>query len=482
MAYSVAQNTTFLTVASIAQKIISFAYFTFVARVIGVSNTGQYFFAISFTTIFTVVADFGLGPVLTREAAKYPENSEKYFNTVFWTKVIFGVAAYLLVVFSINALHYAQEIKILVYLSGITMFFDNLQIAFFNIFRARKNLIYEAVGLVGAQLLTMIIGTIALFTRAPLYWLIIAYTIPSFLNFLYAAIFVRRVTGIHYRFVVDWRVLKLFISVALPFAGAGIISRLYAYSDSILMSKMLGSEHLGWWSVPYKITFAFQFIPVALAASVYPVMSVLSLKGGTEIGSLFEKAWRYLFIIVFPLSFGLMALARPIIIQLYGANYIPSVSVLQTLLVSLPFGYLSFITGALLNATNHQKIQTLLLGLALVTNVILNLALIPVLGINGAALAAVASNAVLCLGGFYFVRRFVAIDGGRIIKFAFQSIWPAAIMAVAALYLVRKVNFILVIPAGVVMYGSLLMLSGGLSRQMVASALRKVWNPVKISN
>ncbi len=475
MSYSVAQNTTFLTAASILQKIVSFVYFTFIARMIGVTNTGQYFFAISFTTIFAVVADFGLGPVLTREAAKYPENSEKYVNTILWTKVIFGMLTYLLVVGFVNVLRYAPTIKLLIYLSGITMFFDNLQASFYSVFRARKNLIYESVGIVASQCITLAIGTFALLNHWPLYWLILAYTIPSGLNVIYAGSFLRRVFNLHYRFVFDTGIFRVFLSLALPFALAGIISRLYSYADSILMSKMLGAEHLGWWSVPYKITFAFQFIPAALSASVYPVMSILSVSDASKVGWLFEKSWRYLFIIVFPLALGIGILARPLIIKIYGTGFLPSVPVLQILLIGLVFGYLSFITGALLNATNHQKVQTVLLAIALVFNVGLNLALIPLWGIIGAAIAAVLSNIILAIGGFYFARRFAIINGENIFRFANQAIWPALVMALIVYYLSLKINFIWAIPVGAIIYGGLLFLTGGLSLEMVREETRKIW-------
>ncbi|MEK7131750.1 MAG: flippase, partial [Patescibacteria group bacterium] len=349
--YTVAQNTSFLTVASVLQKVISFFYFIFVARIIQVENTGVYFFAISFTTIFTVVADFGLGPVLTREASRFPDRSESYFNTVFWTKIIFGAAAYSLVVLLANVLKYPETTKLLIYVSGITMFFDSLAGSFNSIFRAKKNLIYESAGIIGSQFITLLIGTFALLNHWSLVWLILAYTIPSFLNLIYISGFLKKVYGIGVRFVWNAQIFKIFIAIALPFALAGIIGRLYSYSDSLLMSKLLSAKELGWWSVPYKITFAFQFIPVALSASVYPVFSGLFLTNKTAIGPLFEKSWRYLFVIIFPVAFGLMAVADPVVRQVFGKQFAPSVAPLRILLVSLIFGFLSFITGALLNAT-----------------------------------------------------------------------------------------------------------------------------------
>lgn len=474
MAYTVAQNTSFLTIASVLQKVISFFYFIFVARIVGVENTGVYFFAISFTTIFTVVADFGMGPVLTREASRFPDRSPQYFNTVFWTKIMFGLAAYTLIVIFANVLHYPETTKLLIYLSGITMFFDNLTTSFNSIFRAKKNLIYESIAVIGSQFATLVIGTFALLSGWPLVWLIIAYTIPSFFNTVYMAWAVKKVYGIAIQFIWNREVIKIFLALALPFALAGIIGRLYSYTDTILMSKLLSAKELGWWSVPYKISFAFQFIPVALSASIYPVFSSLFLTDKTAIGPLFEKSWRYLFIIAFPVAFGLFAIADQVINHVFGAEYVPSIPALRILLISLIFGFLSFIPGALLNATNKQKTQTGLMGMALVVNIILNLLLLPKFGINGAAISALISNAVLCLAGFYFSVRQVPINMRNITLYLRQALVPAAIMAIIVYLLSFVMHYLITIVIGGIIYISLLYFTKVISKEMILVILDKV--------
>jgi O-antigen ligase len=47
----------------------------------------------------------------------------------------------------------------LVYLAGLTMFFDNLQTTFYGALRSRKNLLYEALGIILSQALTLSTGT-----------------------------------------------------------------------------------------------------------------------------------------------------------------------------------------------------------------------------------------------------------------------------------------------------------------------------------
>ena len=66
--HSVAKNTTILTFAFIVQKILSLVYFTYLARQMGDANLGSYTAAIAFVSIFSIFADFGLGPVLIRGA------------------------------------------------------------------------------------------------------------------------------------------------------------------------------------------------------------------------------------------------------------------------------------------------------------------------------------------------------------------------------------------------------------------------------
>lgn len=471
MSYSVTQNTTFLTVASVLQKVLSFLYFTLVARLIGVENTGQYFFAISFTTIFSVVADFGFGSVLTREAAKTPEQSERFVNTVFSTKLIFSVIAYILVVVFATILGYPPLLRGLILLSGVTMITDNLQTAFYSVFRARKNLLYESIGNTVSQGLTLIIGTIALLLHWPLVWLIAAYTIPSFLNFLFVAYFLRRSYKLHYALVFDRALFKQFFVMAVPFALAGIISRLYSYSDSVFISKFLGATYLGWWSVPYKIAFAFQFIPVALSASVYPVMSALSVSNRERIVHLFSESCHYLLLIVLPLAVGISVLAQPIILYIYKAAYAPSATVLPMFMLSLVFGFISFVTGATLNAMNRQKTQMFLILAALVTDVLINTFFLRRFGITASAWGAVAGNVILCLGGYYCINRFLPL-AHRTMLMSFLRVGVAAcLMGVVvfflAIFISSLIKLALVIVAGMIVYLLFIFMTGGVTPAMV---------------
>ncbi len=87
---SIARNTSYFTLALVIQKVISLSYFTIYARVLGPGDLGQYYFAISITSIFSIFIDFGLGNVITREIAKRSDKAAALLGNVLSMKLIFS--------------------------------------------------------------------------------------------------------------------------------------------------------------------------------------------------------------------------------------------------------------------------------------------------------------------------------------------------------------------------------------------------------
>jgi len=294
---------------------------------------------------------------------------------------------------------------------------------------------------------------------------------------LYAGICLRRQEKVTFWPKWDRGVVKIFLIAAIPFALANILNRLYSYTDSILMSKLLTARELGWWSLPYKITFAFQFIPIALASSIYPVFSELYSAQKEKIFPLFEKGWRYLFAVSFPLVFGIAAIAPGFITKFYGVEYAPSVPVLQVLLFSMIFVFLHYVSGAFLNASGRQRLQTITVAVALLVSLSGNLILLPRIGIMGAAFSSLISSLVMFVLGFWFVRRVLAVDIRVIFQRFNQTFWPAAIMGAAVYFISARFSFIAAIPCGAIIYAALLFVFGFWNKQTVLTIRAKVFPP-----
>ncbi len=456
MKSGIAKNAAFMTAASIGQKVVAFVYFTLIARHLGAEGTGKYFFALSFTTIFVVFVDLGLTNVLVREAAKMRDKIQAYFSTVLSVKILLGVLSYLAAVVVINLMGYSLEIRNLVYLSAVTMLFDSLHLSIYGVLRSIGDLKYEAISVVGSQTLTLVMGTTFLYLDFPLIYLILAFTIPSFLNVCFATFVLYKKYRIKISPKYDKQVFKYLGRIAIPFALAAIFARVYSYIDSILLSKLAGDTAVGWYSIPYKITYAFQFVPLALVAVLYPRFSEYFVSSKEKLSFIFERGIKYLLIIAVPIAVGISVLSEDIILFLYTEEYRASILPLQILITSLIFSYLSFPIGAFLNACNKQVAQTTIVGIVMVVNIILNLLLIPHYGIVGAASAAFVGNLLLTVFGYLIVPKITKISHHFIFKSVGQVVFSAGVMGVVVWYTNLYMNFVFSILVGMMVYGLML--------------------------
>jgi O-antigen/teichoic acid export membrane protein len=165
------------------------------------------------------------------------------------------------------------ELKLLVAVSGLTMIFDSLHLIFYAVLRGLKDLRFEAIGIVGSQFVTLVLGGIALYFKLPIFTLIFSFTFASFLNVIFSSLCLRRNYNILPVPKVNFMEIKNLVKIASAFGLAGIFSRIFSSADSIILGYIAGTQALGLYSVPNKISFAFQFIPMSLVAAVFPAMS-----------------------------------------------------------------------------------------------------------------------------------------------------------------------------------------------------------------
>ena len=85
-------------------------------------------------------------------------------------------------------------------------------------------------------------------------------------------------------------------------------------------------------------------------------------------------------------------LARPVVIILYGGDYVSSVGVLRLVVWYTSFSYLGTVRNIWILAKERQSILWGINLCGAASNVLLNLALIPLWGMNGAAEASIISQ------------------------------------------------------------------------------------------
>jgi len=452
----VAKNTAYLLTAFVGQKVLAFVYFTIVARWFGVEGSGRYFVALSFTTIFSIFVDLGLSNVLVREVAKTPEQAKKLLSNVLGLKVALAALTVAAVFLTAWLLRFPAETRLMIGIASIVMVLDSIHLVFYAVMRGFQNLRYEAIGMISGQAITITTGLIFIFTGRPLPFLVVALICGSTWNVLWSGSRLARHYGIVPRLAVDPAVVGFYWRVTVPFALAGIFSRVYSYIDSVMLSRMVSETAVGFYGAAYKITFAFQFLPMGLAAAVYPAMSGYYVSDRDRLGKVLVTALRYLMLAVLPLTTGIFVLAPSVIHVVFGPAFKGSVLPLQILIFSLIPAFLYWPAGSLLNACDRQAKNTAVMGATMVSNVILNIFLLPRYGAAGAAAAALISNTILFGSALYFAGQVTAFDRRSLLRSAAKIFAAAAVMGLAVELAKDSFGLVPVIPFGALVYAGVL--------------------------
>ncbi len=465
---NIAKNTSYFTFALILQKILSFTYFILIARALGAENIGKYYLAISFTTIFAIFIDLGMANVLTREIAKHKDRASELLGSVLAIKLPLAAVSLLSLVALINLMGYPELIKDLVYIFVISMILDSFTLSFFSTIRGFHNLFFESVSSVVFQIIVLTLGLTALHMGLGLRWLAAALAAASIFNFIYSLSLVRFKWKIKIAPVFNKTLIKSIAGITIPFALFAVFQRVYTYLDTVLLSVLAGDKYVGLYQVAFKIIFALQFLPLAFVASVYPAFASYWKTSRDQLVVTFERAMNYLIIISLPISAGIIVLANDIIL-LFKEGFSEAVLPLQLIMGALPFIFLNFPIGSLLNACDRQKINTRNMGAALLVSVALNLILIPKFQTVGASITVIVANLTMFILGMRQVPKIIAYRPRKIIAIFLKSLMAVIIMSLAILYLKQFLNVFIVAGIGGVLYFAALFLFGGFKKEDIMS-------------
>ncbi|OGY94658.1 MAG: hypothetical protein A2406_02430 [Candidatus Komeilibacteria bacterium RIFOXYC1_FULL_37_11] len=456
-------NTSFFMAALIIQKVFSFVYFTLLARNLGAEGIGQYFFAVSFASMFSVLVDLGLSPLLIREVAKEKEELEKWFQQVFTLKIIFSLITVVIILALDFILFYNDAVRNLIFISTAIILIDSFTLIFYAFIRGKQNLKFESWGTIIFQIVVMISGLSLLKVTDKVWPFLIVLFSASLFNLIYSAFILNRKFFVKFKLYFSKDLVKQIMLIALPFALAAIFAKVYAYIDTVFIKIFLGDQEVGFYSVAYKITFSLQFIPLAFVAALYPAFSNYFKYDVEKLKSTFAKAFNYLAFIALPVSFGIIAVSGEIVHKLYTEDF-DSIWPLRVLIASIPFLFINFSLSSFLNATERQKINTRNLGIVMMFNIVLNLIFIPKFGVWGASLASTLSTLFLFGLNLSEVMKVIHMPI-RFFKPLLGSLFSAVLMYGAVIYSKDIIGWFFSILVGGVVYLILMLLTKTIRKQ-----------------
>lgn len=391
-------NTAFVLGARIVSRLAALVLVLVLANHLGASRYGQYTTLVAYSAIISVLADFGLNTLYTRESARNVSALPRYLATLLAGKLPLAAVAFVVLGIAANLAGIGSLVLPGIALLGVTTYSNLLR----NTFYAVGRLEFEAVAVLGETAIQALAILYGVTHGAGVGYFLLAYAASYAFTCGYclAVIPLFRLAAGAPR--VDPTLLPPFLKLAFPFALGSFLTNVYFKVDVPILAHFRASQEVGWYQLAYKPFEALQFIPLAVQSVVYPMLAVYFKSSSERLNRAYHEFFRILVLLGWPLSVGTFVLVHPIgrLFHLFPQSYVS----LRILALAITFLFVNSAFTAMLYSVDRQDLFAWTTAAAVVVNLVLNLALVPRWGYLAASADTVVTEAAFSVVAYWFLR------------------------------------------------------------------------------
>lgn len=190
--------------------------------------------------------------------------------------------------------------------------------------------------------------------------------------------------------------LRFGIPMMLGYELSGIV---LSVGDRYVVQALLGEESLGIYAAAYNLCQYVQTIAIAsVGQAVMPIyMQIWDEKGKAATKEFINNSFIWYVLLVTPVVAGMAAVGPDLLLLLASSKYAAGSVIIPWVMAGMAVDGVSALMGAGLFIERQSRIIMRLVILSAVSNVVLNILLIPQIGLVGPAVATLASYTMLSL-------------------------------------------------------------------------------------
>jgi len=267
-----ARNIGFLTIGQFSTLILGFLLFIYIARYLGEASFGVYSFALSFTSLFTLVADIGINQFITREIARDKEIFDEYLGNALIIKITLAFITILLIYLVINFVETDPQTIYIVCLFGVYTIFSSFISTFRSIFQAYEMLEYASLILILEKLLLIPLVLVFFLEGFMLTGLAYSYVITGIIVCFIGLYLILRIIK-KLKIKINLNLWKIYLKNTLSFGLSGVFTLSFFKIDTVILSFLKNDVAVGVYNAAYNplLQLSLGISGIAISA-LYPVM------------------------------------------------------------------------------------------------------------------------------------------------------------------------------------------------------------------
>ncbi len=395
------------TVLSILFPLITYPY---VSRVLGAENLGIYNFSFSFLSYFLLIANLGVSTYGIREGTKlrYDKTKfEQFFSEIFSINIISTILSYILLVTCLFAIPSISDYKYSILTLSIEILFATLGVSW--VCNVYEDFFAIAVRTIGMQVVSLALIFIFVRSKYDLYKYLVALLVSNsganFLNFFYIR---NKYTRFRFTFDINWRE---HLKPILIIFSTTIAVTVYVSSDTTMLGVMTNNFEVGLYGTAVKIYTIIKNVLAAVLMVMIPQFTLMFSNGAFDRANhFFSKVFNILTLLMLPICVGLFALSDDIVLLISGVEFAGAAKPLRLLSIAITFSLYSYMyTQCVLIPAKKERIVFKATAISALTNIILNLILIPLWGICAAAFTTIIAEFLTFVISFTYSKDLVKL-------------------------------------------------------------------------
>ena len=391
-------NSAYMLLGQVFGKAGFFVSLMIYSRLLNDGSFGELLFAVSVGLIIIFLSDMGATILITRRIAAGGETNSILPSALLLRSglSVITVSAVMLAG-SVAGYSSSQLILILFVSTGFVL--DGFCESSFAVFRARDQMIYEAVTRAIHGLLGVGLAVFAWKTHQGVFFVGATYIYREIPGLLFAFTILSR--KLSFRMQFSSRTFSSIVPLLKAAVPLGIVGILFAAGerlDSVFVKAFLGDEAIAAYQQCIKILEALVLIvtPTLLPGALFAALCQSVQNGWVEARERIAWMTELFLVIAIVLIIPLWASEQNLLRIVWGSEFLRGVSpselssTFRIVLITLPVAYIFSMFMAIMISVERQRRAVPVLAISLVVEIVLFSILIPLLGITGAALGHLA--------------------------------------------------------------------------------------------
>lgn len=385
-------NTGWLFGDQILRMAVGLLVGVWIARYLGPEQFGLLNYAMAFVALFGAIASLGLSGIAVRDLVKNPASANTMLGTAFVLQFIGGFVAFGLAIAVIGFARPDDGLaKLMVAVLGFVMVFKSTEVVKYW-FESQVQSKYTVWVENGAFMVFAAVKVGLILTNA------------SLMSFVWAVFAEGLLVAAGLLGMYAWRGgrllawhghyqrAKILLKDSWPLILSGLAIMVYMRIDQIMLGQMQGDEAVGIYSAAVRISEVWYFVPMAIVASVFP--SIIEAKRQSELlyYERLQKLYNLMVLLAVAVAVPMTFLSEWAVGILFGERYLQAAPVLSISIWAGVSVAMSLVHGKWLLAEGLQRYGLLYTLFGALINIVLNLNLIPLYGIRGAAWATLCAQ------------------------------------------------------------------------------------------